>query len=97
MKIDRYKFFFDNICKFDLFVLSLSGNNNLNKNIMALQINYDKQEQIKSALEMAISYCNDNIATTDSWSKEGLLKHKQTFENLLKNIGSSYVIADDPS
>jgi hypothetical protein len=64
---------------------------------MALQINYNKQEQIKSALEMAISYCNDNIATTDSWSREGLLKHRKTFEDLLNNIESSYVIADDPS
>lgn len=64
---------------------------------MALQINYNKQEQIKSALEMAISYCNDNITTTDSWSREGLLKHRKTFEDLLNNIGSSYVIADDPN
>ena len=64
---------------------------------MALQINYNKQEQIKSALEMAISYCDDNIATTDSWSKEGLLRHRQIFEDLLNDIGSSYVIADDPS
>lgn len=33
---------------------------------MALQINYNTQEKIKSALEMAISYCKDNIETTDS-------------------------------
>ena len=64
---------------------------------MALQINYNKQEQIKSALEMAISYCKDNIESTDSWSREGLENHLKTFEDLYGSIGNSFVIADDPS
>lgn len=64
---------------------------------MALQINYNTQEKIKSALEMAISYCKDNIETTDSWSKEGLIKYLREFEDLYNTIGASFVIADDPS
>lgn len=64
---------------------------------MALKINYQKQDTIKDALSMAISYCKDNIETTDSWSKEGLLKYQKEFEDLYKNIGDSFVIADDPS
>jgi hypothetical protein len=64
---------------------------------MALQINYNKQEQIKEALEMAICYCIDNSKTSDTWSAVRLSDKQKVFEDLLNNIGSSYVIADDPN
>lgn len=64
---------------------------------MALEINYNLQCQVKTAIEMAISYCKDNIESTDGWSREGLENHLKTFEDLYGSIGNSFVIADDPS
>ena len=64
---------------------------------MALQIDYNKQSQIKQAIEIAISYCEEHIPTTDSWSRQGLESLLINFKDLNEGIGNSFVIASDPN
>lgn len=58
------------------------------------KIDYTKQQEIKEALEIARYYCEDNIPKVDSWSKQGLEVHLLKIEDLIKNIGNSFVVGE---
>ena len=58
------------------------------------RIDYSKQEEIKTALELAKWYCKQNMPKVDGWSKEGLVKQLQIIEDLLMTIGYSFVVGD---
>ena len=53
---------------------------------------YDTEDTVKNAIEMAIMYCNENIPTTDSWSKQGLETLKGKLETAKKELEYKLVV-----
>ena len=53
---------------------------------------YDTEDTVKSAIEMAIMYCNEYIPTTDSWSKQGLETLKEKLETVKREFEYKLVV-----
>lgn len=58
------------------------------------RIDYQIQSDIKEALEIAKWYCKENIPKVDGWSRQGLEAHLETIEELINNIGNSFVVGN---
>jgi hypothetical protein len=56
------------------------------------EIDYSIQSDLKTSLELAISYCETNIPITDSWSRQGLESLLIKFNNLRDSIGNTFVV-----
>jgi len=56
------------------------------------QIDYSIQDKLKIAIDLAITYCEDHIQTTDSYSKKQLHANLIDLRDLKDEIGNGFVV-----
>ena len=53
---------------------------------------YDKQQKLASAIDIALGYCEENIPKTSGWIKTQLEVHYEDLKDLKSEIGNSFIV-----